>query len=140
MTPPPFRKNFILGPSHLFLCFSFLYCVARVFDYESHCAMPIRDVDCDTVDGVTIVGGYGLMQSEGCACASTMDTSRCVDGCDRPVESSIVDTSWRVNGCDRPVASSPVSSGWRFSIGGGMRLIHETCATVSVDLLTRRNW
>ena len=83
--------------------------------------MPIRDVDCDTVDVVTIVGGYGLMRSGGYACASTVDTSKCVDGCDSPVLSTLV------------------SSGWRFSVGGGMRLIRETCAIVSVDLSTRRN-
>ena len=85
------------------------------------------------------MGGYGSIQSGGCVCASTVASSRCVGGCDRPVESSIVDTSWRVDGCGSLVSSAPVSSGWRFSVGGGMRRIRETCATVSVDLSTRRN-
>ena len=103
------------------------------------CASTATTSRCDTIDGVTIVGGYGSIQSGGCVCASTVAPSRCVGGCDRPVESSIVDTSWRVDGCGSPVSSAPVSSGWRFSVGGGMRLIRETCATVSVDLSTRRN-
>ena len=62
------------------------------------------------------------MQSEGGANTSTVETSGCVDGCDRLVESSLV------------------LSEWRFSVGGGMRLIHEICVNVSIDLSTRRNW
>ena len=87
----------------------------------SRCVTPIRDVDCCIVDGATAMGDCCLIQSGGSAHISTVETSKCVDDYDRPVE------------------SSPVLSGWRFLVGGGMRLIRETFATVSVDLSTRRN-